>query len=105
MSERGMVPLKDIKADPRAQPRALLDQDLVREYAQLMHEGVPFPPIVVYQDGDLSHWLADGFHRYHAALKAEKTEISAEIRRGTLRDAVLYSAGANATHGKRRSND
>jgi hypothetical protein len=31
-------------------------------------------------------------------------DISAEIRTGTLRDAILFACGANSTHGERRSN-
>jgi hypothetical protein len=47
--------------------------------------------------------LADGFHRTHAARSAGVEEIAAEIHSGTKRDAILYSVGANADHGKRRT--
>ena len=32
-------------------------------------------------------------------------DLEAEIRRGTQRDAVLYSVGANSDHGLRRTNE
>ena len=50
------------------------------------------------------HWLADGFHRVNAALNAGLTEIAADVRQGTLDDAKWHAAGANATHGLRRTN-
>ena len=41
-----------------------------------------------------------------AALRAASAmEISAEMRDGTWRDAVLYSVGANAAHGLPRTNE
>ena len=60
-------------------------------------------PVVVFHDG-VDHWLADGFHRYHASRRIEALESVAEVRTGTRRDAVLYSVGANASHGQRRTN-
>ena len=51
------------------------------------------------------NWLADGFHRYHAFRAADIEDIPVFIRNGTRRDAVLYSVGANAHHGLRRSNE
>ncbi|MCJ2074231.1 hypothetical protein MKK68_00955, partial [Methylobacterium sp. E-016] len=53
---------------------------------------------------DEAHWLAEGFHRFNAAREAELETIACEVRPGSLRDAILHSAGANATHGLRRSN-
>src|SRR5262249_9474907 len=49
-------------------------------------------------------WPADGFHRVEAARHANLTEIDADVREGTQRDALLFAVGANATHGLRRTN-
>ena len=50
------------------------------------------------------YWLADGFHRLAAVKKEGTGFIPVEIHPGTRRDAVLYSVGANATHGLPRTN-
>jgi len=103
------LPLASIRIDGSTQPRAELDQDLVDEYATAMQEGAGFPPGVVFYDGQ-DHWLADGFHRWHAARRRAQplvlgpVTIPAEIHQGTRRDAILYSASANAAHGQRRTN-
>lgn len=99
-----LIPLSSIKADIQAQPRAAMDMKIVAEYAEAMVSGDQFPPLVVYQEGD-RFWLADGFHRFYAAQGGERTEILCDVRQGTLRDAVLFSVGANAVHGQRRSDE
>lgn len=43
-------------------------------------------------------------HHCSAAAQARIEQIDAEVRPGGLRDAILYSVGANAAHGLRRSN-
>lgn len=43
-------------------------------------------------------------HRVEAARDAGLKTIAADIRQGTRRDAILYSVGANAEHGHRRTN-
>ncbi|MGB8700580.1 MAG: ParB N-terminal domain-containing protein, partial [Thermosynechococcaceae cyanobacterium] len=93
-----------IRLDGGTQPRADHSQDLVDEYADAMKAGATFPPITVFSDG-ADFWLADGFHRIQAASNLGFSVISVEIIHGSLRDAVLYSTGVNATHGLRRSND
>lgn len=92
-----------IRRDGGTQPRAAMDGDLVTEYAEAMEAGATFPPVTVYYDGAV-YWLADGFHRVMAVERLGWYEIPAEVRQGTRRDAVLASAGANATHGARRTN-
>jgi hypothetical protein len=98
------VLLELLRIDGGTQPRASLDETVVAEYAEALKAGGKLPPVIVYFDGS-EWWLADGFHRYHAHRAAGATEISAEVREGTRRDAVLFSAGANASHGLRRTND
>ena len=65
--------------------------------------GADFRAHSVFYDGQ-AYWLADGFHRVRAAQEAGLAGINADVRQGTRRDAVLFSAGANAVHGLRRSN-
>lgn len=93
-----------LKLDGGTQPRTRLNLFTIDEYAQALQEGVIFPPVVVFFDGD-AYWLADGFHRVHAAMQAGLACISADVRRGTQRDAILFSVSANATHGMRRTNE
>jgi hypothetical protein len=53
--------------DDACQPRAVTDLNLAGEYAEAMLYGAQFPPVVVFGDGDAGYWLADGYHRWHAA--------------------------------------
>jgi hypothetical protein len=98
------LPIESIRLDGGTQPRINLNHETVREYAHDMEQGATFPPVIVYNDGD-NLWLADGFHRLAAARTLGLTEIAAEVRQGTRRDAVLFSCGVNAQHGLRRSNE
>lgn len=97
------VSLASIRIDGGTQPRMSLYEDVVQEYAETLQEGKDFPPVVLFFDGS-DYWLADGFHRFHAYSSASKESIPSEIKKGTRRDAVLYSVGANAAHGLRRTN-
>ena len=96
-----LIRLSEIRLDGGTQPRTEIDQDLVSEYAECIDQ---LPPVTVFFDG-VKYWLADGFHRFFAHNKAGKGEIRADIRTGTQRDAILFSVGVNADHGKRRTNE
>ncbi|MBH8566692.1 ParB-like nuclease domain-containing protein [Nostoc sp. CENA67] len=96
--------LATIKLDGGTQSRAGINQQIVDEYAAAWRDEVIFPPIIVFYDGE-NYWLADGFHRCLSAKQARLTEIDADIRQGTRRDAVLFSVGANSNHGLRRTNE
>jgi phage N-6-adenine-methyltransferase len=102
MSEK--VCLKKIRIDGGTQPRAAIYDNVINDYANALLEGTILPPVVVFFDGD-DYWLGDGFHRYHANKKAKFSEIEADVRNGTRRDAILYSVGANVDHGLRRTNE
>jgi len=95
--------VEKIRIDCGTQSREKIDQQVVSDYAVALKEGAKFPAVVVFHDG-LEYYLADGFHRYLAHVQAGRTEIEAEVKNGTLRDAILYSLSANETHGLRRTN-
>ena len=92
-----------IKLDEGIQPRQQLNQEVVAEYAEAMKQGATFPPVVVFFDGS-KYWLADGFHRIAAKQANGVLEVLTERKFGSRREAILFAAGANATHGLRRSN-
>lgn len=96
--------LAAIQIDGGTQSRATLNDQVVNDYAEAVKAGATFAPIIVFYDGK-KHWLADGFHRFHAYQKAGKAKVAADVRQGTRRDAILHSVGANETHGLRRTRD
>lgn len=104
MNEIDNVPLDSVRINGGTQSRVELNQSTIAEYAETIRQGTDLPPVVMFFDG-VNFWLADGFHRYHAHRQAGAIEIAAEIRTGTQRDAVLFSVGANASHGLRRTNE
>jgi uncharacterized ParB-like nuclease family protein len=95
--------INSIIIDKGTQSRAAISEDTVTDYAEAMQAGDEFPPVITFFDG-VEYYLADGFHRLHAVKRLGKTSIQADVRTGTLRDAILYSLGANRDHGLRRSN-
>jgi len=96
--------LDEIRTDGDTQPRVTLDDQLVREYAELYEAETALPPIVVFHDGS-HYWLADGFHRYHAARQANLARLECEVHKGTVDEARWYACAANQTHGQRRTNE
>ncbi|WBY00517.1 hypothetical protein PE066_13690 [Ramlibacter tataouinensis] len=93
-----------IRIDGGTQARAEVAKAVVADYAERIRAGVKFPPVVVFHDG-AEYWLADGFHRLQAHLTAQREVIEVDVREGALREAILFSLGANAAHGLRRSNE
>jgi len=98
------VRIDSLRLDGGTQPREQLDEQTVEKYSIAMEDAAEFPPIVVYYDGT-DNWLADGFHRARAAEEVGWRTISADVRQGTQRDAILHSVGANSRHGLPRSNE
>jgi len=95
--------LDKIKIDCGTQARANIRTDIVDNYAEALLDGAKFPAITVYFDGD-HYYLADGFHRYLANVKAGSPNIDCDVVNGSLRDAILFSLSANFDHGLHRSN-
>lgn len=100
--------LNKIVRDERAQPRVKLNEEVVKAYEAMMREEGgwgPFPEVIVFGPTDEGiYYLADGFHRLEAATRAKVELVRASIKPGGLRQAILHSVGANATHGLRRTN-
>ncbi len=99
------IHILSIRTNGSTQMRAELNQATIAEYAAIMQEAQgwgPFPPVDVYYDGD-EYWLADGFHRVEAARDVVMN-IPARVLPGGQREAILHAAGANASHGLRRTN-
>jgi hypothetical protein len=102
--ETKRLPLSDITLDSDTQPRAKPNKKII-EYFQdlLLLSNVRFPPVVLFYDGS-KYFLADGWHRYEAHRRAFEEDISCHVYQGTKRDAILYSVGANGTHGLNMTN-
>ena len=90
--------LSELRLIEEAQPRMRIDLEVVADYADLLKAGKDLPPIIVF--GDV---VADGFHRYLAHQSADRKTIRTVTQQGAEREAILYSCGANATHGLRRT--
>lgn len=98
--------IADIRIDGGTQQRAAINWTAVAEYAADMANGDVFPPVVVFYDG-ANYWLSSGFHRYHAVTQLGLAAIQAEIRSGTLQDAVDYACSKepNGKNGMRETKD
>ena len=82
--------LSQITLDHKLMMRVGVDQEIVDEYAQKMLDGVKFPPVIIYNDGD-HNYLVEGFKRYHACKKNGFEIIDADVRMGTYDDAFDYA--------------
>jgi hypothetical protein len=85
-----------------------MNQETVNDYAEQMieerwqWEREPLP--VLFWDGE-NFFPGDGHHRITAAGQAAIESLFAEIREGTLRDAIFYSCQANRFHGLQRTRE
>jgi hypothetical protein len=91
--------LDRIILDLEIQPRLEMDDAKIKEYEDLMADGVEFAPVVVFSPAEGEFLLSDGWHRYEAAKLLEKDTLRAEIRSGGKREAILYAIQANTIHG------
>jgi ParB-like chromosome segregation protein Spo0J len=58
--------------------------------------------IHVFHDGT-DYFVADGFHRTLAAIRAKRSSIPCTIHKGTAKDARIFGMTANDQHGLRMS--
>ena len=98
------IKLSDIVIDAGTQQRVTPTDSVVDEYCEAIKCGAKFPPVTVFSNG-VEYYLVDGFHRYFAHKNAGGIDaIEAEVYEGTKRDAILFSASVNGTHGLRLTN-
>ena len=98
-----IVKLDAIRIDGGTQCRLVIDQPTVYSYIEAMKEGDEFPLLETVFDGS-THWLTDGFHRYHAYKLLGIKEIEVSYKPGTLKDAQIEALKANSKHGKPLTN-
>ncbi len=96
------IKISEIDITPETQVREKICQSTVDEYAKAMQDGASFPPIELIEEGPM-YLIADGHHRYEAAKKIGQETIEANLREGTVRDAILIGLTANHNHGLRLS--
>lgn len=98
------IGLDKIRIDGGTQSRVKIDENVVAQYADEMLNGDLFPPVVLFHDG-VDYWLADGFHRYFANKRINSPGIRADVKEGSVRDAILHGIEANNKHGLRPTNE
>jgi hypothetical protein len=94
----------NIRTDCGIQSRKKINEEYITELVEAIKDGVKLPAVDVYNDGT-DVWMADGFHRIIAYSREGKATISANVKKGTLKDAKIHSIGANKSHGLRRTNE
>lgn len=94
-----VIGIDDITIDPRCQQREL-DRENIARLAELLTEGGEFnDAIEVFHDGE-NHFLAHGFHRYHAYMQASIDAVEAVIHKGDIEAAIDFSCKPlNSEHG------
>jgi len=94
--------LANLTLDPNLQVRGRCDGRTIDEYAALMAADPPeeFDPIDVFDVGG-KFYLAHGWHRYYAALRAKLETIACSIIEGTMEEAFEFALGANKKNGRR----
>lgn len=78
-----------------------IKDEVIEEYSELIADGVEFPPIKVFKDEKTQKYTKiDGFHAYHAALKAGLDSIDIEVidKKSEL-DRFIEGLKNNAKHG------
>lgn len=96
------IVIADIVIDGGTQVRQAINESVVADYAERMSEGVKFPNVVLFHDGN-RYYCADGFHRIMASQRVGFKDIAADVRAGTMTDALWFALGANKENGQRLS--
>ncbi len=98
------IELEKLERDKAVQSRVTKDRDTIDAYEDLYRSGVKLPPLDVFFDGEV-YWIADGFHRWEAAMSAGLESLSCRVHKGSKEDAQWFACAANQSHGLRRTNE
>lgn len=90
-SEPKKIPIERIIVDDSIQIRVGLDEDRVNEFVEIYEQ---LPPIKVVRESS-GFLLADGFHRYRAAVARHESQITVVEKEGSLKDALLIAIEEN----------
>ncbi len=93
------VSISKVVIDYKLYPRVKIDESVVNHYAELIKEGVVFPPIKVVEKNG-KYIILDGVHRYLAYKKAGFDKIRVEVYEIPEKDWFYYASLWNAEHGK-----
>jgi hypothetical protein len=92
LSNVARVRIAELLANAAVDPAAHLDRRRVERYAEALDT---LPPVVVFQT-EVGLLIADGYHRVAAAQAKGLDTIEADIRTGSLRDALAYAVAIGA---------
>jgi hypothetical protein len=98
------VLISELRLDGGTDMRAGRDEAWLEQLEDVADDGFKDHRIVIFQEGK-TKWLAEGFARVEAAKRAGVGRVFADVYRGTLRDALVWALGKNATNGKPRSRE
>lgn len=94
--------ISSLVLDDRLQMRERLNPEVVATYADVLRDGGELPPVEVWLIAG-KNYLVEGYHRVEAHKNVGRAQIEAELHEGSMDDAVLHAARANAFHGLLRS--
>lgn len=106
------LPLSDLVFDPRLQCRAVMDQEVIEEYADLFRNSKPsdwpfaepMEAVEVKHGSGVTRYVTNGFTRGNAANAAGRKIVNVNVIKGTWETAVRKACIANAKQGQRRTN-
>ncbi|MDZ4662969.1 MAG: hypothetical protein SGJ18_15255 [Pseudomonadota bacterium] len=95
------VRLEQISDSTEFFTREEINSELVEHYADLVSNNISLPAISVFEDPVTKKYvILNGFHTYHAALKANAGTINIEISaKETELDRYVEGVKKNSTHG------
>lgn len=103
MTQTTEINVADIVANKAMMMRQEISKKTITKYAKDMEAGADFPPVICFEiDGQ--YILVDGFHRCGAYQKLGIEKIQADVRLGTIDEALLVAVRADAHEGLARSN-